>query len=494
MSIASATALSLASLDRLDPEVGLPRYQRADLSPGIVHFGPGNFHRVHQAVYLDALMNMGQALDWGLIGVSVMRGDEDQRNKLLAQDWLTTVVAQSASEKEARVTGPMLDYRPIADSAAILVALTDPRIRIVSLTVTEGGYFIDTETGGFNEQDRAIQEDLNHPQHPSTVFGLIVRALAMRRESGHGPFTVMSCDNLPHNGVIARNAVLGMARLIDLELAQWIEQSVSFPSGMVDRIAPATGDRELQLVRAEYGIADQAPVYCEDYLQWVLEDNFVAGRPPLEQVGVQFVDDVTPYETMKVRILNGGHALIAYAAGLLDIEFASDAMTESLIQQFLDKVEREEVLTVVPPVPDTDLTAYLKLIQTRFANPSIGDTVRRLCLDGSNRQPKFIIPTICDQIAVDGPVRGLALASALWCRYCAGTTESGANIEPNDPAWDHLQKVAYECRQRPEAWLEMRDVYGDLVENQAFKHQFTAAIEALWRDGIRQTLAAYVND
>ncbi len=325
-SIASATALSLASLGSLDSEVGLPRYQRDSLSPGIVHFGPGNFHRVHQAVYLDALMNTGQALDWGLIGVSVMPGDEDLRGKLLAQDWLTTVVAQSAGSKDARVTGPMLDYRPVADSTAILIALTDPRIRIVSLTVTEGGYFIDAETGGFNEQDQAIQEDRNHPQHPATVFGLIVRALAVRRANGHGPFTVMSCDNLPHNGVIARNAVLGMARLIDLDLAQWIEQSVSFPSGMVDRIAPATGERERQLVRTEYGIADEAPVYCEDYLQWVLEDNFVAGRPPLEQVGVQFVDDVTPYETMKVRILNGGHALIAYAAGLMDIEFASDAM------------------------------------------------------------------------------------------------------------------------------------------------------------------------
>lgn len=490
--ISAISALSLAQLGQLNSEVSLPRYRRDALGPGIVHFGPGNFHRVHQAVYLDALMNTGQDLDWGVVGVSVMPADEALRKTLLAQDLLTTVVAQSSNDRDARVTAPMMDYLPVANSAAILAVLIDPRIRIVSLTVTEGGYFIDSETGRFNDQHPAIQADVNNPLEPKSVFGLIVRALALRLERGIGPFTVMSCDNLPHNGGITREAVLGMAQLIGPAVAEWIELNVSFPNGMVDRIAPATGERERQLVRDEYGIADNAPVFCEDYLQWVLEDNFVAGRPALEKVGVQFVEDVTPYETMKVRILNGGHALIAYAAGLMDIEFGSDAMQEPLIRQFLDQVEREEILPVVPPVPDTDLTAYLALIQKRFANPCVGDTVRRLCLDGSNRQPKFIVPTIRDQLARDGSIDGLALASALWCRYCYGTTESGAGIEPNDPSWERLQQVATESKTRPSAWLEMREVYGDLSEDEHFAARFGVALDLLWRDGARTALSRYL--
>lgn len=401
-------------------------------------------------------------------------------------------MAQSAIGRDARITAPMIDYAPVANSAAILGVLIDPRVRIVSLTVTEGGYFIDSETGRFDDQHSAIQSDLKDPLEPKTVFGLIVRALALRQECGVGPFTVMSCDNLPHNGVVTRGAVLGMAKLIDPALADWIELNVTFPNGMVDRIAPATGERERQLVRDEYGIADNAPVFCEDYLQWVLEDKFVAGRPALEKVGVQFVEDVTPYETMKVRILNGGHALIAYAAGLMDIEFGSDAMQEPLIQQFLERVEREEILPVVPPVPDTDLTAYLALVQRRFANPCIGDTVRRLCHDGSNRQPKFIVSTIRDQWAIGGSIEGLALACALWCRYCYGTTESGSSIEPNDPSWERLQQVAAESKARPSAWLEMRDVYGDLIEYEHFAARFSDALDSLWRDGTRATLSRYL--
>jgi len=491
--ISAATSLSLDNLQRIKPTVSVPGYRRAALSPGIVHFGPGNFHRVHQAVYLDALMNTGQDHDWAIVGASVMPADEAQRQKLLAQDCLTTVVAQSASSRDARVIGPMIDYCRAADSAAILRALVDPRVRIVSLTVTEGGYFIDSATGRFNQHDAAIEADRKSPREPKTVFGLIVRALALRRDSAMEPFTVMSCDNLPHNGSVTRNAVLGMARMIDAALADWIDLNVTFPNGMVDRIAPATGDRERRMIRQDYDIADEMPVYCEDYLQWVLEDKFVAGRPALEQVGVQFVEDVTPYETMKVRILNGGHALIAYAAGLMDIEFGNEAMKEPLIQQFLDRVEREEILSIVPPVPGVDLTAYLGLIQKRFANPCIGDTISRLCFDGSNRQPKFIVPTIRDRLSSGGSTDGLALACALWCRYCYGVTESGSTIEPNDPSWPRLQQVARESKNRPRAWLEMRDIYGKLSEHEHFTARFGGALDCLWRDGTRATLSRYVS-
>ena len=490
----SVSALSLAGLQALPKGVSRPTYSRAALSAGIVHFGPGNFHRAHQGVFLDALMNTGRALDWAVIGASVMPGDEGLRQTLLAQDLLTTVVSQSAVHSEARVTGPMVDYLPVADTEAILATLVDPRIRIVSLTVTEGGYFIDADTGRFDVSHELIQHDLANPDSPRTVFGLIVKALAKRELGGLRGFTVLSCDNLPHNGSVARAAVLGMAERIAPALLDWIKANVSFPCGMVDRIAPATGPRERELIQSTFGVADQAPVFCEDYLQWVLEDKFVAGRPALESVGVQFVDDVAPYETMKIRILNGGHALIAYAAALLDIEFGSEAIAHPWVGAFMAKVEREEILPVVPAVPGVELPSYLTLIQTRFANPKIGDTVRRLCFDGSNRQPKFIVPTIRDQIAAGGSLNGLALACALWCRYCYGQTDSGVTIEANDPSWPHLKAMAAQARENPGLWLGMREVYGDLGDDQRFSERFDHWLRTVWQLGTAQALRQYLQN
>ncbi len=486
-------SLSLGTLDDLPRLVGRPSYDRQSLSAGIMHFGLGNFHRAHQAIYLDALMNDGRDLNWAIIGASVMPGDARVRDMLMKQDWLGSVTAQSATSSDSRVTGVMIDYLPPADSAAILAALEDPAIRIVSLTVTEGGYFVDAESGLFDDQHPAIQADVSNLDSPSTVFGLIVRALKTRRNEGQQAFTVMSCDNLPHNGTVTRRAVVGLAQLVEPALAMWIEAHSSFPNGMVDRIAPATGDRERCLVVEKLGIADAAPVFCEDYLQWVLEDKFVDGRPRLEAVGVQFVDDVTPFETMKIRILNGGHALIAYPAGLLDIEGSGEAMAHPLIRGFFDKVEREEILPIVPPVPDTSLDDYYATIVSRFCNPHVVDTVRRLCLDGSNRQPKFIVPSIVDRTTEGASVEGLALASAFWCRYCFGETESGAAIEPNDPSWDHLVERARAARTDPGAWLGMRDVYGDLAHVKLFSQSFARALDALWEEGTENVLRRYLD-
>ncbi len=378
------------------------------------------------------------------------------------------------------------------DRDAILARLADPAIRIVSLTVTEGGYFVDPATGRFDPENADILADAARPDDPRTVFGLIAAGLKRRREAGIAPFTVMSCDNLPHNGAVTRNAVAGIAALSDPDFSAWIRETVSFPNGMVDRITPATGDRERRLAAEDFGIADGWPVFCEDFRQWVLEDRFPAGRPSLETVGVQFVPDVSPFELMKIRILNGGHAVIAYPGGLLDVHFVHEAMEHPLIAGFLKKIEETEILPVVPPVPNTDLSAYHDLIRRRFANPKIGDTIRRLCLDGSNRQPKFIIPTVADRLKAGLSVDGLALESALWCRYCFGTSESGATIAPNDPNWERLTTVAAAARNRPLAWLEMDDIYGDVGRDPRFQSAFSAALTALWRDGTAAVLEAYV--
>lgn len=487
-----ATPLSLAAVDRLPERVARPAYARADLSPGIVHFGVGNFHRAHLQVYLDRLMNAGRDRDFAIIGAGVTPHDAKMRDALAGQDWLTTVVEQSADDSSARVTGVMTDFLPPMDGAAILAALTDPATRIVSLTVTEGGYFIDPATGAFDPGHPAIVADVENPDSPKTAFGLILAGLRARRAAGHKPFTVLSCDNIPHNGVVVRNTVAGLAEAQDPALAAWVRETVAFPNGMVDRIAPATGERERGICRDDFGVDDAWPVFCEDFIQWVVEDNFPAGRPAFEEVGVQFVADVTPFEHMKIRILNGGHAIIAYAAGLLDVHFVHEGMAHPLVRAFLTKIEQEEILPILPPVPGTDLGEYFKLIVRRCDNPKIGDTIRRLCFDGSNRQPKFIIPSIADRLARGLPVEGLALESALWARYCAGHTDSGAVIEPNDPIWDRLTAQAAAAREDPAAWLAMRDIYGATADDATFRDAFARWLRMLWSEGTDATLRRYL--
>ena len=486
------TRLSAAALAEISKTAGVPNYRAADLSPGILHFGVGNFHRAHQAVYLDELFNRGLGRDWALIGTGVRSTDAAMRDALRAQDWLTTVVEQEADRSAAHVTAAMVDFIVPGDSAAIIGRLADPAIRIVSLTVTEGGYYIDPATQAFAADHPEIVADARDPAAPKTAFGLILAGLKRRRDAGMMPFTVMSCDNIPGNGHVTQNAVVGLARLSDPALADWVAENVAFPNSMVDRITPATSDRERTLLSEQFGIEDAWPVFCEGFKQWVVEDHFPAGRPPLEQAGVQFVPDVAPFELMKIRILNGGHATIAYPAGLMDIHFVHEAMENDLVRRFLDKVEHDEIIPIVPPVPDTDLEDYFRLIDRRFANPKIGDTIRRLCLDGSNRQPKFILPSARDRLAKGEGVTGLALVSALWCRYCYGETESGQKIEPNDENWERLTAQARKAKDDPRAWLEMGDIFGDLAQNPAYVAAFSAALNSLWAHGTRSTLETYL--
>ncbi len=486
--------LSAATLARLPAGVAAPKYRRSDLSAGIVHIGVGNFHRAHQAVYLDDLFNAGRDQDWAIIGTGVRDPDVAIREKLKEQDWLTTVVEQEAETTNIRVTGPMIDFVRPYDTEALLSALAEPRIRIVSLTVTEGGYCISPATQHFDPAHPDIVHDAQHAEAPKTAFGLIAAGLKRRRAAGVAPFTVMSCDNIPGNGHVTENAVGGLAELADPELARWIRANVAFPNSMVDRITPATSDRERAFLRDNYGLEDNWPVFCEQFRQWVVEDRFPAGRPALETVGVTFTSDVSPYELMKIRILNGGHAAIAYPAGLLDIHFVHEAMADEQIRAFLEKLTKSEVQSVVPPPPNTSLDGYRELIARRFANPKIADTIQRLCFDGSNRQPKFILPTVSDRLKSGASANGLALVSALWCRYCYGETEGGKAIAPNDPNWERLQEAAKPARNDPLAFLQLRHIFGDLADNPNYARAFSNALSALWTRGVRSTLADYLSD
>ncbi|EPX75408.1 mannitol dehydrogenase family protein [Salipiger mucosus] len=480
------------TLDRLAPEVAVPRYDPAALSHGILHVGLGNFHRAHQAVYLDDLFNTGRDHDWAITGAGVRPNDARMRETLLAQDCLSTVIEMGPDGVQPRVAAAMIDFVEVEAANGPLVAkMTEPATRIVSLTVTEGGYYVDPTTGTFDPSHPDITADGAAPEAPETVFGAIVAALKARRATGTPPFTVMSCDNIPGNGDVTRDAVTGTARLSDPELADWIAAQVAFPNSMVDRITPATGEAERALA-ARFGIDDPVTVTCEPFRQWVMEDNFPQGRPRLEEVGVTFTPDVHAYERMKIRILNGGHAIIAYAGALLGCTLADEAMAHPLVHGFFRKVEQEEVLPHVAPVPEFTPAAYLDLIDERFSNPAVKDTIRRLCLDGSNRQPKFIVPSISDGLAAGTPIAGLALESALWCRYCAGTLEDGTAIGPNDPDWNNLVARATAARDTPALWLEQRAVYGALAGDARFAEAFTRWLTRLWNEGTETVVTSYL--
>jgi mannitol 2-dehydrogenase len=484
--------LSLASLSDAAATAAVPAYDPKNLTAGILHFGVGNFHRAHQAIYLDDLFNTGKAHDWAIIGAGVMPSDGAMRDKLKAQDFLTTVVEQDNNRTAARVTAPMIDIIAPGDVATVIETLADPKIRIVSMTITEGGYFIDA-SGRFNPAHPAIAEDGRNPQNPRTVFGLILAGLKERKARGIAPFTIMSCDNIPGNGEVTENAVIGLAKLSDPDFAHWIHENVAFPSSMVDRITPATGSREIDILRQDFGIDDNWPVFCEEFKQWVMEDKFPAGRPRLEEVGVQFVPDVAPYELMKLRILNGGHAAIAYPAALLDIHFVHEAMEHKLIRGFLEKLEKDEIIPVIPPVPNTSLIDYYKLIERRFSNPKIGDTIPRLAQDGSNRQPKFILPSAADRLAKGQDIIGLSLVSALWCRYFAGTSDSGKEIVFNDASADRLNAAALKAKDNPDAFLALGDIFGDVAKSELFRTRFAHALKTLWEQGTAKTLELYLD-
>jgi len=486
--------LNLASLGSLPSAVAKPRYGRDALRAGILHIGVGNFHRAHQAVYLDDLFNAGKNRDFALLGAGLRPGDAAMRRALEPQDWLTTVVELEPGANAARICASMAGFLPIGEDArAIVAALDDPALRIVSLTITEGGYCIDPATGTFNPEHPEIRYDAAHLDAPKGVFGVLVAALNRRRAQGAQPFTVMSCDNIPGNGHVTQDAVTGLADLVDRDLGAYVRNEVAFPNSMVDRITPATTDRERAMLKERFGIEDNWPVFCEPFRQWVLEDHFTAGRPALEDVGVTFTPEVAAFELMKLRILNGGHATIAYPAALLGIHFVSDAMADPHVRGFLDKLEMEEIVPCVPPVPGVDLGEYYKLIARRFSNPEVGDTIPRLCLDGSNRQPKFILPSTRDRLTKGRDVTGLALESALWCRYCAGTADDGTPIELQDENATRLSTAARGARNDPAVFLGLRDIFGDVADAPAFRTSFASALQSLWRDGTRPTLQRYLN-
>ncbi|HZE17684.1 MAG TPA: mannitol dehydrogenase family protein, partial [Mycobacterium sp.] len=444
-----------------------PSYDRTRVGIGIVHFGVGGFHRAHQAMYLDRLLEQGLARDWGICGIGVLPADRRMRDVLHAQDGLYTLVLEhSDGRREARVIGSIVDYRYAPDDPeAVIELLAAPTTRIVSMTITEGGYLDD-----------------------GPVFALITEALARRRDRGIASPTIVSCDNIETNGAVARRAVIANAERRRPDLADWIATNTRFPNSMVDRITPATTPDDATAVRRDFGVTDQWPVLTEPFTAWVLEDDFSDGRPQLADAGVLLVDDVRPYELMKLRLLNAGHQCLCYFAYLCGYRFVHDAARDPLLAEFLLAYFDSEATPTLRPVPGIDLTHYQRSLIERFANPGVRDTVARLCAYSSDRIPKWLLPVIHDNLATGGPIRLASATVASWARYAEGVDEHGEPIEIVDHLAESLVPIAQSQRAHPTAFIENTAVFGTLAQEPRFVAAYRWALDSLHRNGARATL------
>lgn len=476
--------------------VDVPKYDRAQVSVGIVHFGVGGFHRAHQAMAVDSLMNGGQALDWGICGVGVLESDREMRDALASQDGLYSLIVKHADgRRDVRVIGSLVDYLFAPDSPdEVIETMCLPSTRIVSLTVTEGGYNFDPATGEFDATQPAVAADLRQGAVPQTTFGLVTEALARRRQRGIPPFTVMSCDNIQGNGHVAQRMFTTFAGLKDAQLGEWVTANVAFPNSMVDRITPVTTEEDIEDLARDNGVADQWPVVCEPFFQWALEDNFTAGRPPFEDVGVQVVPDVEPYELMKLRLLNVGHQAIAYTGHLMGHKYAHEAASDPVIAAFARAYMDDEGTPTLQPLPGVDLEAYKSTLIERFSNPQVRDTIARLCADSSDRIPKWLVPVIRERLARGEDVSLSAAIVASWVRYASGVDEDGAPIQIVDRLTDTLGPLAQRQQSDPLAFVSVKSLFGDIADHTAFAEPYAAALQSFHRIGVAATLVALVAD
>lgn len=484
--------LTEATLNVLPAGIARPTYDRGAVTAGIAHIGVGGFHRAHQAMYIDRLLERGEAQDWGICGIGLLPSDAHMRDVLREQDHLYTLVLTHADgRRERRVIGSIVDYLfAPEDLESVLERLASPEIRIVSLTVTEGGYNFSAATGEFDFAHPDIVADLQHPRTPSTVFGIVTEALARRRQRGTAPFTVMSCDNIQGNGAIAQHVFTAFASRRDPDLGAWVEQHVTFPDTMVDRITPVTSDADREENDDAIGLRDAWPVICEPFEQWVILDRFVNGRPDWDAVGAQFVEDVHPYELMKLRLLNASHQAMAYFGVLAGYTYAHEASTDPDIERLLRRYMDEEGTPTLEPVPGIDLAEYKNTLIERFQNPEVRDTLARLCADSSNRIPKWLLPVVREQLAHNRPVRLSAAIVASWARYAEGVDESGQPLDVVDALKDQVMAAAAAEKLESLAFIRDRDLFGTLADELAFTEPYLWALTTLRAEGAKHTLAA----
>jgi mannitol 2-dehydrogenase len=451
-------------------------YDRRAITPGIVHIGVGNFHRAHEAFYVDRLLRIGNAATWGISGIGIMPADARVRDALRSQDLEYTLIERHPRGIDHAIRiGAIVEYLYAPEELdRVLERLAARSTRIVSLTVTEGGYNISDATGEFDAEAPAVVADARPGAQPTTVFGIVTAGLRRRRERGVPPFAVLSCDNLPANGAVARDSFVAFAAMVDPELAAWMRDNVAFPSAMVDRITPVTTDADRRWVRERFGVEDAWPVVTESFSQWIVEDHFPAGRPRLEHVGVQMVDDVRPYELMKLRLLNASHQAMAYFGLMNGDLYVDKAASDPLLIELMTRYMDEEATPTLEPVPGVDLDAYKVELLERFSNPYVGDTLARLATDGSDRIPKFVVPVARERRAAgqDAPLTAAIIAS--WARYAALVTD-GSDLPFVDRQRERIQLAVARQRTDPAGFLRDPDWFGDLADDAEFADDFARA-------------------
>lgn len=484
--------LNNQTLSHVQPGVATPKYDRSKLKTGIVHFGVGGFHRAHEAMAIDNLFNAGLSTDWAICGVGLLPNDIKMKQVLEEQDCLYTLTLKhSDGHREARVIGSITEYMFGPDNPeALIEKLANPETRIVSLTITEGGYNFDRVSGEFDAANPSIIEDLSPHAAPKTVFGYIFAGLKLRRERGIAPFTVMSCDNIQGNGDVAKKMFTAFASLKQPDFGTWMEGNVAFPNSMVDRITPVTSTEDIVEAEKNTGLVDAWPVVAEPFFQWVIEDHFPLGRPAFEKAGVQMVKDVMPYELMKLRLLNASHQGLTYFGYLSGYRYAHEATGDPAISEFLLRYMNEEATPTLLPVPGIDLDAYKHQLIERFSNPEVKDTLARLCAESSDRIPKWLLPVVHDQLASGGSVELSAAIVASWARYAEAIDEQGEPIDVVDPLKDELILIAKSQRDNPLAFIQNESLFGDLAKHESFRTGYLAALNSLIAVGAHKTVAA----
>lgn len=484
--------LKQENLPNFPQKIATPTYKREDLKTGIVHIGVGGFHRSHQAYYLHQLLQNKDIKDWSICGIGLREADRNMFNVLREQNGLYTLVTQHPNGTvKNEVIGSITEYLLAVDSPqSVIDKMAHPNTKIVSLTITEGGYNFNPATGEFNFDNAAIKHELTHLDEPKTIYGYLAAALRIRRSKGLQPFTIMSCDNIQHNGAIAKRMVLAFAKKQDAELAKWIEAKVSFPNSMVDRITPVTSREIIDSLHDDYGIEDQWPVVCEPFLQWVVEDNFCNGRPPLEKVGVQFVPDVTPYETMKIRLLNAGHSVLGIPGAIHGHPTIDACMKDLVFANFMRKFMDEEVTPILGTIDGINLEDYKDSLADRFANPNIKDSVSRICSESSAKLPKFLIPTLKENLEQGGSIKYATFILAAWCLYSdKQVDENGSPLEIIDDQKEQLHNVANSTESNWEAFLQQADIFGKLIENKRFKNEYKSLVSQIYQGiGVRSLM------
>jgi mannitol 2-dehydrogenase len=482
--------LSNELLKDLPQEVAKPSYDRNLVKPGILHFGVGAFHRSHQALTIDRLLEKGLAQDWGIIGVGLLPSDFKMRDALVPQDCLYTLITKHSNGKiDYQVIGSIISYLFAPDNPAhVIEKMIDPSIRIVSLTITEGGYSFDRVSGEFDPTTPGVRQDIENSTAPQSAFGFIYEGLRKRKELGIPAFTIQSCDNIQGNGDVAKKMLVAFAKLKDPTFAKWIEENVAFPNSMVDRITPVTAPADIKLASEKIGMEDHWPVPCEPFFQWVIEDHFPLGRPPFEKAYVQMVDDVMPYELMKLRLLNASHQGLCYFGRLRNYVYVHEVMQDPLIEKLLRRYMDEEATPTLSPVPGVDLVKYKNQLIERFSNPQVLDTVARLAAESSDRIPKWLIPVVREQLASNGQVKLSAAIVASWARYDEGVDELGNPIEVVDPLKDELMAIAKNQINDPKSFIENKRLFGDLAKDDRFTKPYLETLNKLHQDGAEKAL------